>query len=156
MQSDSILKLARTKEEKIKLGFELRLLLDGLYKSGKNSFDSLIKSQIDKETANILADNFKKGVDREKYLKESIELLENMNEIEITISYKPSENTINSISEWVFNNLKGNYVIDFKYDPKIIAGLTLTVNGKFLDLSYKTKFEEYFNENITNLKKLLA
>ncbi|QQG47490.1 MAG: F0F1 ATP synthase subunit delta [Candidatus Woesebacteria bacterium] len=156
MQSDSLLKLVRTKEERIKLSSELKLLLDGLYKSGKNSFDSLIKSQIDKQTADILTNNFKKEVDREEYLKQSIKLLEDMDEIEVTISYKPSENTINSISEWISNNLKGNYAIDFKCDPEIIAGLTLTINGKFLDLSYKAKFEEYFNENITNLKKNLV
>jgi F0F1-type ATP synthase delta subunit len=59
----------------------------------------------------------------------------------LTIAFEPQAKTLRSLSEWFLINMKKQVVFDFSVDKKVIAGATLTYNGKFFDFSVKPAFE---------------
>src|SRR6185437_14871208 len=70
----------------------------------------------------------------------------------LTIAFEPQEKTLKSLSEWFLINMKKQVVFDFSVDKKVVAGATLTYNGKFFDFSVKPVFErilKIYTERLT-------
>ncbi len=155
MQFDEILKTLKTKEERILILDEIRILTDSLYKEGDNSFESVIGKRVRKQTSDFFSGVFtNQKINKEEYFQ-ALELKINEIEVlEVSLAYIPSANSISLISNWITKNL-GSFLIDFKYDPTLIAGGVIIYKGKYLDLSLRKKFEDYFQENYTNLMKFL-
>jgi len=71
----------------------------------------------------------------------------------LTIAFEPQEKTLKSLSEWFLINMKRQVVFDFSVDKKVIAGATLTYNGKFFDFSVKPVFERILKNYTERLIK---
>ncbi len=74
----------------------------------------------------------------------------------LTIAFEPQENTLKSLSEWFLINMKKQVVFDFSVDHKVIAGATLTYNGKFFDFTVKPVFERILKTYTERLIKTSA
>jgi F0F1-type ATP synthase delta subunit len=60
----------------------------------------------------------------------------------LTFAIEPNEQILKSTSDWFLINLKKQVLIELKIDPNIIAGAVVSFQGKHLDCSIRSKFEE--------------
>lgn len=74
----------------------------------------------------------------------------------LTIAFEPQGKTLKSLSEWFLINMKKQVVFDFSVDKKVVAGATLTYNGKFFDFSVKPVFERILKAYTERLIKPAA
>jgi hypothetical protein len=66
--------------------------------------------------------------------------LENAPVLELTIACEPSIAMTQYLCDWMRKNAPEG-LIDIKVDPSVVAGATIAYKGKYVDLSYKQKFE---------------
>ncbi|HEX7042319.1 MAG TPA: F0F1 ATP synthase subunit delta [Patescibacteria group bacterium] len=57
--------------------------------------------------------------------------------VSISLAFEPQIQTIKTVSNWLYLNLKKQILLDFSVDPTLIAGIQITYNGKFKDYSLK-------------------
>ena len=67
----------------------------------------------------------------------------------ITTAFEPNEAVLKTISDWFLINVKKQVLFDVHVDTTLIAGCTITYNGKFKDYSIRKKF-------ITILTEMMA
>lgn len=61
--------------------------------------------------------------------------------LSMTVAFEPQERTLKALSEWFFINIKKQVLFEFTVDHKLVAGATLTYNGKFFDFSIRPVVE---------------
>lgn len=61
---------------------------------------------------------------------------------DLTLAIEPNEQILKSISDWFLINLKKQVLIELDVNSNIIAGAAVSFQGKHLDCSIKSKFEE--------------
>lgn len=69
--------------------------------------------------------------------------------LSMTVAFEPQEQTLKPLSEWFVLNIKKQVLFEIKVDPNLIAGATITFNGKFADYSIKPTFEKILQEMLT-------
>ena len=69
--------------------------------------------------------------------------------LSLTVAFEPKEQTLQALSEWCLINIKKQLLFDIKIDPTLIAGATITLNGKYGDFSIKQKFAQVLIDTIT-------
>lgn len=69
--------------------------------------------------------------------------------ITLTVAFEPQEQTLRDVSEWFVINTKKQMLFDVKVDRSIIAGATITYNGKFSDFSIREIFEHVLKNTLT-------
>lgn len=74
--------------------------------------------------------------------------------LSLTFAFEPKELTLQRLSEWFSLNTKKQVLFDISVDPTIIAGTTLTYNGKFLDYSIKPKVEQMMQQMLSGNQHL--
>lgn len=62
--------------------------------------------------------------------------------VPITLAFEPKEQTLTALIDWCDLNLKKQVIFDITVDRKLLAGATITYNGKFRDFSLKPKFDQ--------------
>jgi len=62
--------------------------------------------------------------------------------VPLTIAFEPKEQTLKALCDWFELNVKKQVIFDISVDKKMIGGANITFNGKFLDLSIKSKFDQ--------------
>ena len=67
----------------------------------------------------------------------------------LTFAIEPNEKILKSVSDWFLLNLKKQVLIEPEIDPNLIAGAAVSFQGKRLDSSIKSIFEQVCN-NIFN------
>jgi hypothetical protein len=141
-----IIKRLRTKEETYQILDEVDLLLKTIYQN-TSKYDDIIINDIRKWVKDMITSEIEKEkIDKEEYLKGLKEVINKLKVLDLTISFDPSSSTVNHISSWVRQNLGETVIINFIYDPKIIAGATISYNGRYIDLSLLAKFNQSFEE----------
>ena len=159
MTYSDILGNIKTVEQGREFSSEIDELLESLFKTQNNFQDSLntisaLDSQMIKE--NLL----KNGLDTrdlsmiKKYLECLKEEIQKLKIINLTLTYSPSQNSIDAIFSWVAQNLGKGLVLDIKVDKAILGGAIIEFEGKYEDLSLRKRLDELFRvkreEIITN------
>jgi F0F1-type ATP synthase delta subunit len=60
----------------------------------------------------------------------------------LTLAFEPNDETMKALAEWFIINMNRQVVFEINLDRSIIAGATISFNGKNLDLSIKDKFTQ--------------
>jgi len=85
------------------------------------------------------------GIDQRNALKEFFSLLQEkvafLPVLSLTIAFEPNEAVLQAVSQWFLINTKKQVVFDIQIDRSLIAGASLTFNGKFKDYSIRTQFQ---------------
>lgn len=55
--------------------------------------------------------------------------------VNLEIAFSPSLETVSKISQWFEENLKRKFILDFKINPRIVAGVIVEYQGKILNFS---------------------
>lgn len=69
------------------------------------------------------------------------EQISNLSVLPITLAFEPKEQTLTTLSDWFFLNLKKQVLFDIHVDRKLVGGAAITFNGKYIDLSIKAQFD---------------
>ncbi len=62
--------------------------------------------------------------------------------VPLTIAFEPKEQTLKALCDWFELNVNKQVIFDISVDKKMVGGANITYNGKFLDLSIKSRFEQ--------------
>jgi len=119
---------------------ELDAVEKSLYETKGDTLETVLKTEIRKETAAVLNVLFN-NLDKESVLKDLRLRMSKISLAEITIAIDPTESLIEKISNWLIQNSQTKYILDIKVDKTIIGGAIFAVNGKYFDDSLKTKLE---------------
>lgn len=88
-----------------------------------------------------------------KALKELRERVENLCKIQLTTSFVPNAVFIETLKDWVRNNLKKDTLIDMNYDPEVLGGAIVVYNGVYKDYSLSKSLDNYF-KGFANVNQL--
>lgn len=97
-----------------------------------------------------LGDSLKDNEEVKKALDQMEEKLESLKQINITLSFKPSEVFVKNIHRWLKKNLSEDIIINLNEDEGLLGGIVLSYNGYYTDLSIKKKLEELSFKNLSN------
>lgn len=64
--------------------------------------------------------------------------------IGIQLAFPPTEYVVKSMIDWCSLYLKKRVLLDISVNPTLIAGIILSVNGRYKDYSVKEKLKQYF------------
>lgn len=142
MQS-TLLAQVRTKDEAAILLEELELLLESFYEHQGRGFETTLKSRIRAWVADLLRDDIgKSGKDPRDFIRELISKIKQANIVHLTISFEPTKRNIEVFSDFAKSQIKKDAILDISVEPDIIAGAIVIVDGKYVDFTFRNKFEE--------------
>lgn len=87
------------------------------------------------------------------FLTDMNKMIASLPVLTLTIAFEPNEQTLKSLSEWFIINLKKQVLFSISVDRSLIAGATLSYNGKYLDFSIRQKFDEIVKSNMENKQR---
>lgn len=61
--------------------------------------------------------------------------------LSLTLAFEPQEQTLSLLSQWFLLNIKKQVLFDITVNPSLIAGISLSYQGKYKDFSIKQKFD---------------
>lgn len=68
--------------------------------------------------------------------------------VTLTIAFEPTEETLKAFSQWFVFTLKKQVIFDISVDRTLVAGATITTNGKFKDYSLRLAFEKVIQQSL--------
>jgi hypothetical protein len=74
------------------------------------------------------------------------EKISSLSVLSLKIAFEPTEQTLESLSEWFILNIKKQVLFAITIDPSLIAGAAITINGKHRDFSIKLKFDQVLKD----------
>ena len=138
-----ILSSLRTKSELELLNQEIDILLTGLYEDEGTKFEEILKEdirgKISIEIQRLLNNN---QSDKEDVLKGLQTELDKLKTLKLTLSFEPSEKTLDKLYQWMKANVSENAVLDISLDQSIIGGAIISYGGNYRDFSFAKKLEE--------------
>jgi F0F1-type ATP synthase delta subunit len=76
--------------------------------------------------------------------------------LSLTIAFEPKEETLQAFSEWFLINTKKQVLFNVVVDPCLIAGATISFNGKHGNFSIKESFDRIVGNVLTPKEPPLA
>ena|SRR5258708_2186328 len=146
MQNDqiyfNIIQTARTRPELDALKEQVGQLETGIYQSKSDTFDKVLGS-VSPSLANLIREDIR-TIDKITFIRELKKKLDNVEFMQLTMAFTPSEGGLTKISNWVHENLGQNIILEVVINKAIIGGARVAVNGKYVDLSLKKIIEKEF------------
>ena len=134
-----ILSRTRTVDELRELEHEIDIVAKSEYKADGGLAHVLNTSVRNFVAQNILAGSQSIGID--PYLQGLRSALSELEPLQITLAFEPTDAIITRFYDWVLNNVSGGIVLDIIYDPWIIAGVKVVYKGKYGDYSIASNVE---------------
>ncbi len=76
----------------------------------------------------------------QEFLKKIQEAVANLPVVSLTIAFEPTDETLKALSQWFLLTLNKQVIFEISFDLSLIAGATITYNGKFKDYSVRSLF----------------
>ncbi|MFH0898107.1 MAG: F0F1 ATP synthase subunit delta [bacterium] len=92
--------------------------------------------------------NIESTIDLKNFLTKIQEKISFLPEINLTLAFEPNEQTMRTLADWFLLNNK-EVVFNINVDPRLIAGVVIYYNSKFIDFSVKSRFDQIIKEAIT-------
>lgn len=142
----------RTREEKDLLLDYIQTVRNGIYtEKGVGEALREIPLPYSKVIKEELGNSSLKNTDAiKKALDKMEEKINSVKQINITLSFKPSEVFINNMHRWLKRNLGEDLIINLSEDENLLGGIILSYNGLYSDLSINKKLEELSFNQLNN------
>lgn len=151
MNTASILKLIRTKDEQEELADLLEKLLEINYTDKLEVPADLLKTVVMKSILNAISQEIvSKQIsgnrnEIEKFLESLLKASRNLNTIKITTAISPGRNLLKKIGDWAEKNISGNLIFDLTVDPQILGGaIIVNDKGDYSDFSISKYIDDLF------------
>lgn len=125
---------------------EIELLRKSLYQVG-SGFEQTLQKNLRSESAAALSQFLQKDKTREQKeasLNELKEALLKLPLLHLTIAVAPSASGIDTITEKARTYFGADVVLDIVIDPALYGGAEVSYEGRYVDLSLKSKMDDYF------------
>lgn len=73
----------------------------------------------------------------------------------IYLGFEPKQQQIESIGEWLKNNLNQTKLFEIKIDPSLLGGVALVNGGVYRDYSLRTRIQEQSQTILAEFKKYI-
>jgi F0F1-type ATP synthase delta subunit len=124
-----IIKLIKTRDDFNAMNKELQSIEETLYEPKVNvEFSPLILELLKSNSKEIILAEIKKRLSSIKF-------------VNLTLSFAPSQDMIERISNWLGKSVPQNIALDIKIDPEIVGGAVIEFDGKYFDYSLKNKLD---------------
>jgi F0F1-type ATP synthase delta subunit len=87
----------------------------------------------------------KRPTDLKQFFEKIKETVAGMKVLNLKLAFDPSEKTLMNFSAWFRMNVKKQFLFEITVDPKLVAGVEINFNGKYLDLTLRKTIEQIFN-----------
>lgn len=148
MQNDqiyfNIISLARTRPELDVLKGQVSELETGIYQTKSDNFEKIL-GEMPPGLVALIREGLK-TIDKITFVRELKKKLEDVEYMQLTLAFEPTEKGLTKISDWVHKNLNQNVILEVVVNKVIIGGARVAVSGKYLDLSIKKILERKFAE----------
>lgn len=135
--SDFSTRLATISEKIYETNFNLeKALMDQFGLKKKDQFMNLLHDQNVSVEDNTILKNFLNDIQTE---------IRALPVLSVSLAFEPKEQTLKALSEWFVLNLKRQILLDITVDPQLIAGATISFNGKNGDYTIRSRFETTTN-----------
>lgn len=98
----------------------------------------------------LLHENSHKNMSLKDYLTSFIEQVKVLPELDITIAYEPTNDTLKAISQWFIISFGKQVLLNITVDRNLIAGAAINFNGKYKDYSFKNQFNEIVKKQLAS------
>jgi F0F1-type ATP synthase delta subunit len=140
--TDFSIHLATLSEDIYQTGFDLeKVLIKQFGLKKKDQFISFLRDN----KINIYSNS-----DLKAFFEKIQQQISNLPVLSLVIAFEPAEETFKMLSEWLLLNIHKQVLLDITVDAKIIAGATISFNGKYSDRSIKTRFDQIFQDVLLN------
>lgn len=148
MDISNIFETIYTKEQLMYFVSELTSFGSSLY-NAKNNTDGCLKQSFsvsDKELLlrlmKINAVSITNHLAVAAFIEQLKETLNSVPLMQLTLSFNPSENQVQTFSSWISTNCQKQVLLDIAYDPRIIGGAIIAFNGKYANYSLQKKLTD--------------
>lgn len=154
---DSFLAKIRTIEDRDYLLSEINLLKDSLYTDKGFGFESVLRNKIRSWVSDYLIELFSsQNSEREEILDYLEKELNNLKEFGLRLAFEPSSDAIDRFLGLIRGFSGKNLILNISIDPNLIGGAQMVFEGKYKDFTFKKIFEKEFEENRTEMIKMLS
>ena len=158
-----IVKSLKTTQDAEEFLSQLDNLLAKLFKINPDSLDKSLEKIVSSKLAELLRESFKKNnINQndhsaiESFLNSIKNQIQQLNILKLQLAFDPSDETINTVFNWVAENYGDGIILDIHRDESILGGAIIAFNGKYKDLSLRKRFENVFGNNKIDLKKTIV
>ncbi len=145
----------KTVEEKAEVKELLELLRQSMFK--KEGFAKALKANVPLKYSPLINLFIKRNVGKEGFegsLEALGSYLNELNELNLTLAFEPSQEFLDNIYKWVTKNIGQDLILNISVDPKILGGTVISFGGYYLDYSLSKKLDRAFSEKKEEIRKL--
>lgn len=158
----SIIAYVRTTQEAAELLLHIDSLLTRLYTVEQEPFEKIAYASLDPQIAKAIHDEFislhfswSNSEEIKNFFNNLKETVQHHAVITLTLSYKPSNESITAFSNWTRTNIDSNTLLEINLDQEMIGGAVIVYKGNYLDLSIKKSLTDYFQKHKNEILKEL-
>jgi F0F1-type ATP synthase delta subunit len=133
--------LVYTKEDLVKTSQEIEALEKAIYHTDPQILEKTLSQDIREAFSSHIRELFLKNPDKKSVLEDLKKQLAAFQVMDLKIAFEPTHSVVEKVSQWVKANLGELVVVNFDYDPEVIAGAEISYGGKFVDLSLRKVVE---------------
>jgi F0F1-type ATP synthase delta subunit len=149
MQNDQIYSditnLVSTREDLNLINSELDLLEAAIYETKENTFEFVLNNSISASISSLISTLLLEKEEREVVIKKIKDNLKEIKFVELTIAVNPTEKLRTEMINLIKKSTNQRIALDIKVDPSIIGGVKIMFNGRYYDVSLKSKLDKILN-----------
>ena len=144
----------QTKAQSADFSSRLAALSEKIYETNFNLEKSLMEQfglKKKDEFMKILRDqnvSIETNTELKKFLTDMQKDISALPVLSLTLAFEPKEKTLKALSEWFVLNIKKQLLLEINVDPQLIAGASISFNGKDSDYSIREKFDTIMQKTI--------
>jgi vacuolar-type H+-ATPase subunit E/Vma4 len=156
MDSEIISQLTTTDEADL-LTDELEALSVSLYKDHGGTFEKVLKERVRKRVGEkMVSEMKKKGIGKREYIKALKKQASSLEEVKLTLAVEPTPAMIESISDWIKENVGAAVILDLTFDATLVGGAVVSFRGNYADYSLRARLEKYRKEIDKRIKEAVG
>jgi F0F1-type ATP synthase delta subunit len=135
-------RLANVISQIYQTGFDLeKTLMEQFGIEKKEKFITLLRdNKVNTDSASVL----------KEFLEKMQEKTSSLPVLTLTIAFEPTDQSLRSFSEWLLLNNNKHILLDIEVEKNLVAGASITYNGKYANYSIFPKFEKALKEAVSN------
>ncbi|OGV90336.1 hypothetical protein A2783_04210 [Microgenomates group bacterium RIFCSPHIGHO2_01_FULL_45_11] len=139
---DLIVGRTKTTVDKDKLSAEIAVVKAAIFKKPE-VLESVLRHDLRAWVADVVREGLSATKNPDKWLDDIVRALENHHIIELTVAFEPTEVIIEHFAGWIDRELKDKFLLEVKTDRRLIAGTTISYQGKYHDYSLRKIFQKF-------------
>ena len=159
---DTVMQDIRTVDDLYLLSGQIDKLLVNLFKATTEVFNDTLRTKLQRNLGNSLMLSLKSqniALDNHEqlqiYFNGLREYIAHLPILQLTIAYHPSNEQIESLSDWARRETGKPVIIQPIYNKQILGGAIITYEGRIADVSLRRKLESVYESKRNEILALL-